>query len=93
MASTFPIPTTSGPLVPTINGFFLGYNIHETAGAAAKVYIYSGPQAAGVLLAVVALTANQSVDIAFPWDLRLNFQNGLYFSITGSVEGVIKWVK
>lgn len=54
-----PVPAAGGP-VSYSPGTFAGYSLRETAGAGAVVNVYDGSDNNGLLLATVALAANES---------------------------------
>lgn len=81
------LPLTAGAAT-TARGEFRGYTVRETAGAAATVRIHDGASATGVLLATIALTANQSQTVLD--GAGVYFDGGVFVEVvTGTVEGSV----
>lgn len=79
----------SGRRPMTAGGALVGYSIRESAGAAAVVNLRDGPDAAGQLVATVALAANAAETVWFGPG-GLNLANGLFVEIaTGAAVGAV----
>ena len=63
-----------------------GFNVAETAGAAAVVELYSLNDT-GDVIDTVKLAANQSGTIVFPKAVHMRFDGGCYVKVTGTVVG------
>jgi hypothetical protein len=71
-------------------GYYNGYSLRETAGAAAVVRIYDNTAASGTILDTVALAANESAREYYP-SPGIRVENGLYFQVvSGTVEGSLR---
>lgn len=81
----------AGALVPNM-GYYFGFSLRETAGAAATVRLWDNASAAsGTLLATIGFTANQSQNIAIGQaDAGVFFASGIFVEVVaGTVEGSI----
>lgn len=74
-------------------GYYVGFTIRETAGAAAVVRIWDNASAAsGTLLDTIALAANQSIADALPGG-GLRALNGIYVEkVSGAFEGSVRFL-
>lgn len=69
-------------------GFYAGFSLRETAGAAAVVRLWDNTSAAGKLIATIALPASSSKDFSVPAGVA--FATGLFAEIvSGTVEGSV----
>lgn len=64
---------------------FRGLTVRETAGATATVQLYDSTAASGVLVATIALAANESVWI----DTAVSARTGIFAAVTGTIEGTV----
>ena len=86
------LPGTSGELtsIAVPGGLFGGFIVHNTGAGNAVVKFYDNATAAsGVILGVADLTAAGSVGCFAIVELEnpLRVVNGIYYSVTGTVEG------
>ena len=63
-----------------------GFNVAETAGAAAVVELYSENDT-GDVIDTVKLAASQSGTIVFPKAVHMRFDGGCYVKVTGAIVG------
>lgn len=86
--------TPAGQVVPMGQpGVYRGYNLRETAAAAATVRIHAGIGVGDPVIGTVALAASSSADVWFDADTGIGFPSGLYVeTVTGTTpEGFIRW--
>lgn len=88
--NTIALPASSGPVVGSHNGDYLGYTVRETSGSAgARITLYDNASAAsGPILEEITLTAGGSSEANYQAPGRW-VGNGIYAQITGAIEGSI----
>lgn len=87
----FPLPRSTGSVVGTGPGSFLGYTVRETSGnSRATILLYDDTVAGagGVLLEAITLNGGATASDEYPSPGR-QVLYGIYAQITGSVEGTI----
>jgi hypothetical protein len=89
-ANPLTLPTSSGPVVGSHSGAYLGFTVRETSGTtAAHITLYDNASAAsGAILEEISLTGGGEQNANYPPPGRY-VGNGIYAAITGAVEGSV----